>query len=160
MAEVPMALIGYYPVSHSVKGLLRERNEMESHIRFTDEPPASPLGAGWYFDDASFRSIQPKAELTLRRPAGSGEFEVVAFLPPHSLPKDGASRVTVLEDGRSLGTEVLSETGAQPQVLRWKLAGASAGIHKIAILAEPVRHIAGDPRDLGIVVSAIGYVSR
>jgi hypothetical protein len=160
MDAVPMAIVGYYLVSRSVKGLLRTRNELESYVRFEAEPPASQLGAGWYYDDAAHRWIQKNADLTLRRPADATEFEIVAFVPPQSLQKDGPARITVFEDGQTLGTHTLSEPSTQPLPLRWKLSGAAAGIHRIAIAVEPVRHIAGDPRDLGIAISAIGYVSQ
>jgi hypothetical protein len=155
LAEVPMAIVGYYPVSHSVKGLLRVRDEPESYISFTDEPPAFQLGRGWYNDDAASRWIEPKAEIFLRRPVGSREFEIVAFVPPESLRKDGPAHITVIEDETSLGTQTLSE----PRPLRWRLPDGAAGVHRIAIVTEPVRHGAGDPRDLGIAVRAIGYVA-
>jgi hypothetical protein len=159
LAEVPMAIVGYYPVTRTVKGLLRERDELESYVSFSDEPPGLQLGAGWSNDDAPFRWIGPKAEISLRRPVGSREFEIVAFVPPESLKKDGPAKVTVMEDGKPLGVQTLSEPRPQPQPLRWRLADGAAGDHHIAIATEPVRHGAGDPRDLGIAVSAIGYVS-
>ena len=159
LAEVPMAIVGYYSVTRTVKGLLRERDELESYVRFSDEPPGLQLGGGWYYDDAPFRWIGPKAEVSLRRPAGASEFEIVAIIPPESLQKDGPAKVTVLQDGESLGTQTLSEPRTQPQPLRWKLPDGAPGVHKIAIVTEPVRHGVGDPRDLGIAVSAIGYVS-
>jgi hypothetical protein len=156
LAEVPMAIVGYYPVSHSVKGLLRVRDELESYIRFTDEAPAFQLGPGWYNDDAAFRWTEPLAQLSLRRPAGAGEFEIVAYIPPESLRKEGPANITVIEDETALGTQTLSET----RQLRWRLPNSTTGVHRIAILAEPARHGAGYPRDLGIAVSAIGYVAR
>jgi len=159
LSEVPMAIVGYYPVTHTVKGLLRERDELESYVRFSDEPPGLQLGAGWYYDDAPFRWIQTKAEITLRRPARAGEFEIVAFVPPESLRKDGPAKITVIEDGQPLGTQTLSEPRPQPQPLRWKLPDGATGDHRIAIVTEPVRHGVGDPRDLGIAIGAIGYVS-
>jgi hypothetical protein len=157
LAEVPMAIVGYYPVTHTVKGLLRERDELESYVRFSGEPPGLQLGAGWSNDDAPYRWIGPEADLSLRRPAGSCEFEIVAFVPPESLQKDGPARIGVIEDDHPLGAQTLSES--RPYPLRWKLAAGGAGDHRITIVTEPVRHRVGDPRDLGIAVSAIGYVS-
>jgi hypothetical protein len=61
---------------------------------------------------------------------------------------------TVIEDGEQLGTQ----TPSDPRPLRWRLPDG-AGDHRIAIVTEPVRHGAGDPRDLGIAVIAIGYVA-
>jgi hypothetical protein len=159
LAEVPMAIVGYYPVSRTVKGLLRERDELESYIRFSAEPPALQLGAGWYNDDAPYRWIGPQADISLRRPAKSREFEIVAFVPPESLTKDGPAHVTVLEDGTSLGTQTLSDPRPLSQPLRWKLPDGVVEVHRIAVVTEPVRHGAGDPRDLGIAVSAIGYIA-
>ena len=155
LAKVPMAIVGYYGVSHTVKGLLRERNELESYIRFSEEPPAFQLGTGWYNDDASHRWIQARTQITLRRPLSARELEIVAFLPPESLQKDGPAKVSVIEDDVSLGAQTLSE----PRALRWKLESNVSGDHRITILTEPVRHRAGDPRDLAIAVESIGYIS-
>ena len=47
LQEVPMAIVGYYPVQRTVKGLLRTQNEPSSYIRFTDEIPFYQFGAGW-----------------------------------------------------------------------------------------------------------------
>ncbi len=35
MTKVPMALVHYDPVTHSIKGLLRTRDTLESAVRFT-----------------------------------------------------------------------------------------------------------------------------
>jgi hypothetical protein len=159
LSEVPMAIVGYDSETHTVNGRLRERDELDSYVRFYDDPPGLKLGAGWSNDDAAFRWIGPQADVTLRRPPGSREFEIVAFVPPDSLRMDGPARVTVMDDGKSLGTQTLSEPRPKPQPLRWRLPDGPAGDHRIAIVTDPVRHGAGDPRDLGIAVSAIGYVA-
>jgi hypothetical protein len=97
------------------------------------------------------------AEITLHRPEGAGAIEILAFLPQDSIERAGPARIGVIEDDHPLGAQTLSES--RPCPLRWKLAAARAGDHRITIVTEPVRHGAGDPRDLGIAVSAIGYVS-
>ena len=157
LAETPMALVGYYPVPHAVKGLLRSKNELESYIRFNEEPPYFQLGEGWHRDEGGWHWIAPQAELTLCRPQGATAFEIAASLPPDSIQRDGPARVTVSEDGRMLGTRILGESSVQR--LHWDLAGGDPGDRKITIRSEPVRRLAGDSRELGIVVRAIGYVT-
>jgi hypothetical protein len=159
MSEVPMALIGYYPLSHTVRGRLRLRDEMESYISMNEEPPMSQIGDGWLNADSQFSWIQPKAEITLRRPEGSREFELVASLPSGVFKNEGPSRITILEDGRSLGVQQLSDAGKQPQPLRWKLPGGEAGIHRLTIVSEPARRLPGNPNQIGVAVRALGYVS-
>jgi len=140
LQEVPMAIVGYYPVQHVVKGLLRTRNEPSSYIRLTDEIPFYQFGAGWDHAWGQHSVIASNAEVTLSRPAESKEFEIVAWRPV------GAAKVTVLEDGRSLGTQTLSGSRFQP--LRWKLPDGAPGNTRIAIQTDSY-----------IAVQAIGYVS-
>src|ERR1700694_1158478 len=120
-----MALGGYYPVTHKVKGLLRTRNELQSYLRLTDEVPNFQLGEGWYNDEGDHRWIAPHAEVTLRRPADSKEFEIVAFTT--------SAKVTVFEDGVSLGTQTWSDSSGNPATVRWKLPGGGGGGKKITI---------------------------
>jgi len=140
MAKVPMAIIGYYPEDRRVKGLLRTRDEPSSYIRFTDEIPGYQFGAGWDHDWGRHSVIASDAEVTLSRPAESKEFEIVAWRPV------GTAKITVLEDGHSLGTQPLSGPRFQP--LRWTLTGAAPGNRTIAIRT-----------DAYIAVRAIGYVT-
>jgi len=151
MAELPMAIVGYYPVTHKVKGLLRTHNELESYLRLTDEVPNFQLGEGWYNDEGDHRWIAPRAEVTLRRPADAKEFEIVAVTP--------SVKVTVFEDGVSLGTQTLSNSNGNPEILRWKLQGGGGDNKKIVIQTEPPTHRPRDPRTLGIDVRAMGYVA-
>jgi hypothetical protein len=138
MTEVPMAIVSYYPVTHAVKGMLRTRNELQSYIRFSDEVPHSQLGEGWSGTDwDARRSISSNAEVTLYRPAESKQLEIVA---------SGPSEITVLEDGRSLGTRTVSAPGVQ--TLRWDLDNAGAGNKKITIQTHGSR----------IAVEALGYI--
>src|ERR1017187_1617538 len=104
MTQVPMAMITYYPVEHVVRGMLRTSDVPggRSYIRFSDRIPSSQFGPGWYNDQLSFRWIEPRAEVTLYRPPQATEFEIVAFVPPDNLRREGSSRVTVLEDAESL----------------------------------------------------------
>jgi hypothetical protein len=152
MAEVPMAIVAYYPVPHLVKGMLRTRNELQSEIDFRDLAPDSQFGDGWLRLDVTspFRWASPKAEATLYRPAGSREFEIACSVP------DGSSKITVLEDGQPLGVQTLS--GPNGQALRWKLPDGAAGNRRITILSEPVRHISKDLKDYGIAIKSFGYV--
>ena len=124
-----------------VKGMLRTRNELQSHIRFTDEAPKSQFGEGWSgADDGAHRWISSKADVTLYRPAESKGLEIVASGPT---PAD----VTVLEDGHTLGTRQLSE--ARVQTLRWGLDPGASGNKKITI----------DTHDSRIAIESFGYVS-
>lgn len=126
MARVPMALVTYYPVEHTVRGMLRTVPGDWSYVRFSD------LAA-------------PPADITLYRPDGATEFEILG-----SLQHDGPIRITVLEDKDSLGVQTLANRSANPQSLRWKLSGGTAGVKRITIIT--------DPRDLRIAIHGIGYV--
>ena len=159
MSKTPMALIGYYEDSRTVRGRLRLKDQLESHLLLSDEPPLSQFGEGWYDDNNPLWWIAPKAEITLRRPADSHEFELVPYLPAESVAKDGPARITVLEDGRPLGTQQFARPSEKPAPLLWKLPGDATGDHLITIVSEPVRHLPGNSRNLGIAVSALGYVS-
>ena len=155
LASPPMLLIGYDPVRHSVRGLLRRRAGLESYLNFTDELPGYQFGSGWYGLEGALRWTQAKAEISLFRPADAQSFEIVAEVPSDSLAHDGPSHVTVYEDGRALGTATLDHS--QPQHLHWKLSEAAPGDRRIVIEATPVRHAPPDQRAFGIAVHALGY---
>src|SRR6202011_1951282 len=138
LAEVPNALISFYPNPIRVKGIVRTRDELESYVRFSDKFPESQFGPGWYDTEGVQRWIKPRADVTLRKPSGATQFEIVGFLPPSSIQNEGPGKVTVLEDGHSLGTMTLSEARIQP--LHWNLADATAGDKRITIVCEPPRH--------------------
>src|SRR5262249_43713528 len=119
--------------------------------------PESQLGDGWFDRGNLLRWTAPRAECDFYRPADAKQFEIYATVPVQSLAQDGPSRVTILEDGQSLGTSVLSQSPGQK--LHWMLsAESSAGRKHITILAEPARHGVGDPRTLGIAILSLGYL--
>jgi hypothetical protein len=159
MAKVPMAIVTYYSVPHIVRGMLRIRNELQSEINFSDKTPDSQFGDGWYPTDATspIHWASPKAEVTLYRPAGSQEFEIACSVPERNLVQEGPSKVTVLEDGHSLGVQSLFDP--KGQTLRWKLHDGAVGNERIMIVSEPIRHGAGDSRDYGIAIKSLGYVA-
>jgi hypothetical protein len=138
MAEVPMAIVSYYPVPHVVKGMLRTRNELQSYVRFSDEIPKSQFGSGWN-GDGDLRSLASRAEVTLYRPREANQFEIVA--------SPGPAKINVTEDGQPLGSQTLRAT--HPEPLRWNLSGSSSGNKTITIMSEPA----------GISVVAVGYVT-
>jgi hypothetical protein len=157
LAKVPMAVIRFDPVTYAVKGMVRPRDGLQSYIRFKDNIPASELGSGWYDPGSAMRWSAPQAEAHLYRPAAATDFEVVAFLPREIIEPGGPSEVTVLEDGKPLGTVKLSEPRITP--LRWKVTAGPEGDRRLTIISKPVRHGgADDPRDFGIVIAAFGYV--
>jgi hypothetical protein len=139
MANVPMAVVSYYPVPPAVKGMLRARDGLQSYLRCSDYVPKPQLGDGWYDNSGDVCRVKPSAELTLYRPDDAREFEI-------KLQGPGLSNVTVFEDGVSLGTLSRSD----PQPLRWKLAPGTSGDKHIKILSEP----AGAA---GIAISSLGY---
>jgi len=136
MSNVPMAVVSYYPVPPTVKGMLRTRDGLQSYLRCSDYVPKSQLGDGWYENDKDVCRAKPAAELTLYRPADAREFEI-------SLPRQGALKVTVFEDGVSLGT--LSRSDREP--LRWKLVPGTSGDKHIKIVSEPA----------GTSIGSLGY---
>ena len=158
--RVPMAIVAYDPFRHAVTGRLRTADLPETYIRFRDRNwvTESQLGDGWYDRDTPLRWIAPRAEARFYRPPAPVEFQIEATVPEDNLRKNGPSKVTLLEDGRPLGTAELSIDSRHP--LRWKLPAGEPGVKLITILCEPVRHGGPqDPRDLGIAISALGYVT-
>jgi hypothetical protein len=153
--NVPMAIVDYDPVARKVNGIFRTRDQLESYIRFPGQFwTASQFGAGWYDQGSAVRWIAPRAEAEFYRPGGASQFEIVATVPQSNIEKEGPSAVTLLEEGRPLGTAVLSST----QPLHWKLSAGAAGGKHLTILSKPARHGGPqDPRDLGIAIKAIGY---
>lgn len=138
MAEIPMAIVDYNPMTHALKGMLRTHRELQSYIRFSDVVPEPQFGEGWGGAGADpQRWISSQADVTLYRSAESKQFEIVV---------SGPAEVTVLEDGRSLGSRTLSGPGTQ--TLRWVLDNAAAGNKKITIQTH----------DRPTVVQAFGYV--
>jgi len=142
-ARFPVAFVTYYQQQHLVKGRLQTRAGLESSIDFRENAPAAQLGEGWSRDFGEpSRQVEARAEATLHRPAGSQAFELTASAK-------NPVQVTVLEDGRSLGTQALS--GAQ--TLRWKLDGGTsvgtAGDHRLTIAS-----------DAEIAVQSFGYAER
>ena len=160
LAQTPMAIVTYYPVERLVRGLLRTSDVPggQSYVRFEDARQESQLGPGWYERVAGGRESAPKASVALYRPAGASEFELAAAWPPARGPQDATPQITVFENGRSMGTQILPRS-AQPSRLHWKLPAGEPGVCDITILTEPARLAPGDARDLGAVVYSAGYVS-
>lgn len=156
MSNLPMAVVAYYPVPPTVKGMLRTRDGLQSYLRYADYVPKSQIGDGWFDVHKDFCWTKPTAEVTLYRPAAAKEFEIVAFVAPESLQRQGPSTVTVFEEGNSLGTLPLSRPDPQP--LRWKLSPGPSGDKHIRIVSEPARSGVGAGNELlGIEISALGY---
>ena len=140
LAQVPMAIVSYSPVNNTVKGLLRTRNEAAPYVRFADSVPIYQFGSGWTTEGGVPRWIPSEGNVTLHRTPSANEFELVARGQP-----DRPTHVTVLENGRALGTGTLNGTQFQP--LRWKLPDGALEDNKITIRA-----------DSEIAVDGIGYV--
>ncbi len=127
-------------------------------MRFSGKVVETQFKYGCYDAGYSVRWFAPRAEVALYRAPDAVQFEIVAFLPPSSLAKEGPSEVTVFEDGQSLGTQKLSVSKAQP--LRWQLTSGDAGEKLVTIVSTPVHHGGPeDPRALGIAVQSLGYLS-
>jgi hypothetical protein len=154
MAKVPMLLIRFKS-TQSVEGLLRTRPGVQPYIGLMTMAPEDQLTSGWFDKGSDLRWTEPRAEATFYRPAGATQFEIVAGMAQDSLDRVGPSQVTLLEDGQTLGTVVMSQSA---QTLRWKLPEGSPGDKHITIVSKPARHgNPPDPRTLGIAVRAIGY---
>jgi hypothetical protein len=156
-AKVPMALISFNPPPRGIDGLIRTHDGPQPYIRFSGKVVETQLKDGCYDAGYPVRWFAPRAEAALYRPPEATQFEIVAFLPPGSLAKEGPAEVTVFEDGQSLGTVKLSAAKSEP--MRWKLSPGSPGDKSIMVVSKPVRH--GGPednRDLGIAVQSLGYL--
>ncbi|HLG95648.1 MAG TPA: hypothetical protein VKX49_04985 [Bryobacteraceae bacterium] len=155
MGKLPMALIRFTAPPLAVQGLLRTNDGAQPYIRFTELVPEWQLGTGWYDQGSRLRWTMPRAELILHRPEKATAFEVLAGMSPGGLDRDGPAEVSILEDGKTLGVQTLSQVF---QTLRWNLPAAAAGDKHISIVSKPARQgDPGDPRILGIAVQALGY---
>jgi len=135
--------------------LLRTRPDVQPYIGVMNLAPESQLITGWYDQGSDLRWTQPRAEAIFYRPAAATQFEIVAGMAQDSLDSVGPAHVTLFEDGKALGTEVLSQSA---QTLRWKLPAGDPGDKHITIVSKPARHGGPeDPRTLGIAIRSIGY---
>jgi len=135
LTKVPMALIHFRP-DFAVRGMLRTRDGALPYIRFDGPVPAEQFGAGWQERNDDTRWIEQRAECVLYRPPVATELEMIANI---SSPTD----ITVLEDGRTLGT-LAPQSGVQ--TLHWKLRATDTGDKHISILSGRV------------AVKALGYI--
>lgn len=135
LTRVPMALIHFRP-DFAVRGMVRTRAGAQAYVRFDGPVPAEQFGEGWRerYDDS--RWIEQRAACIFYRPAFATDFEMVARI-------FGRTDITVIEDGRTLGT-LTAPSGVQ--TLRWKLPPADAGEKHISI------------RSGGLTVKALGYI--
>jgi len=159
MQKVPMVLIRFQAPPLHVEGLFRDHDGPQSYVHFGGVVVESQFGAGWYDQGSRLRWTAPRAECDFYRSPDATEFEIAATVPSYSLNREGPARVTVLENGESLGMQILNNS--QGQHLTWKLNRGEAGDKHITILSQPVRHGGpDDDRDLGIAVWEIGYTSH
>jgi hypothetical protein len=156
-AIVPMVLISFNPPPRGIEGLIRTHDGLQPYVRLSGKVVETQLIDGCYDEGYPVRWFAPRAEVALYRPPEATQFEIVAFLPPSSLAKEGPAEVTVFEDGQSLGTVKLSAAKSEP--MRWKLSAGGPGDKSVVIVSKPVRHGGPeDPRDLGIAVQSLGYL--
>ena len=157
IALLPAAEIVYEPGQRIMRGVVHFRDD---YVIFDQDFLGEWFDAGWYEREgsdpaSSYRWIKPRAEVTLVRSPNPQEFEIVCMVPAESVKRDGPARVTLLENGVSLGTVVTS--GDSVQTLRWPLSDQAPGKKRITILVQPERHFSNDQRSLGIAVRALGY---
>jgi len=155
LARVPMVVIRFKSPPLAIEGLLRTRPDVQPYIGVMNLAPESQLITGWYDQGSDLRWTQPRAEAIFYRPAAATQFEIVAGMAQDSLDSVGPAQVTLFEDGKALGTEVLAQSA---QTLRWKLPAGDPGDKHITIVSKPARHGGPeDPRTLGIAIRSIGY---
>jgi hypothetical protein len=140
-------------------------DEVVAEVTGAAEPTASfvSMGApeaeahltlGFYqLEQTQWRWIGPRAMAVLRAPGGSGiEFEL-AFHIPETAP---ARTVTVRMDGKPLASETYPGPGSY--TLRAPAEVEAGTAVSVEISVDRTFQAAGDARNLGIIVSGLGFV--
>jgi hypothetical protein len=134
-----------------------------SDLDLGDIRSKAQLGSGWYgIEDGGWRWMSKQAEAVLRVPAEAAPvFEMQLFFPPGFMQRAGGPvTVSVMLDGRLLTAETYRQPGgfrlARP-VPRDRLTAPAVRV--TVQLDRAVPPGASDQRELGAVVSRLGFVA-
>ena len=135
-----------------------------SYLNLGDIRNKAQLGSGWYgIEDGGWRWMSKQAEAVLRVPAEAAPvFEMQLFFPPGFMQRTGGSvTVSVMLDGRLLTRETYLQPGGYrlaKSVSRDQLTAPAVRVTLQLNRAMPPD--ASDQRELGAVVSRLGFASR
>ena len=134
-----------------------------SELNLGDVRSKAQLVSGWYgIEEGGWRWMSKQAEAVLRVPTETAPvFEMQLFFPPDFMQRTGgAVTVSVRLDGRLLTRETYLHPGGyrlEKSVPREQLTGPDARVTFQLDRAMPPS--ASDQRELGAVVSRLGFVS-
>jgi len=136
-----------------------------SHLNLGDIRSKAQLGAGWYgVEDGGWRWMSQQAEAVLRAPAPAAAapvFEMQLFFPPDFMARAGGPvTVSVLLDGRPFARETYLQPGGYRLAQAVSRDRFTAPTVRVAIqLNRAIPPGAADRRELGAVVSRLGFVA-
>jgi hypothetical protein len=132
-----------------------------SYLNLGDVRNRAQLRSGWYgIEDGGWRWMSKQAEAVLRVPAEAPPvFEMRLFFPPDFMQRAGGPvTVSVMLDGRPLTKETYPQPGGYrlAKSVPYQLAGPAVRV--TVQLDRAVPPGARDQRELGAVVSRLGFV--
>jgi hypothetical protein len=150
---------GFWPfgISTGVVDRLQAVRIIERHAELAYLPMNSPAAAeqivsGVYgLENGTFRWISARAVFTLKSPPGGGSLSV-AFTIPDSAP---ARRIAILVDGHEVCSRSYAGPGTYTQTCAAHPAHAVAAVE---IQVDKTFSAPGDRRDLGVVLTGVGFV--
>jgi hypothetical protein len=134
-----------------------------SYLNLGDIRSKAQLGSGWYgVEDGGWRWMSQQAEAVLRTPAlAAPVFEMQLFFPPDFMARAGGPvTVSVLLDGRPFARETYLQPGGYRLAQAVSRGRFTAPTVRVAIqLSRAIPPSASDRRELGAVVSRLGFVA-
>ena len=112
-------------------------------VRFDGE-----LTGDWYAWDGSFRWMGERARMRIRTEPGDKRLSVDLVAAP-------ADELELMVDGKSLGTRLVANHGAQTTTFELRDAEQKDRLIEVELRARPARRIGGDPRLLGLAVRTV-----
>jgi len=123
-----------------------------SYLRMNDENAARQIVEGVYaLEDNRYRWMSGEAVFQLKAPEGPARLEVLLYLPPQA----PARRILLSLDNATVAEAALAGPGQHTIATgALKVDGASA---LVRIRVDQTFRAPGDQRDLGVIVTAVGF---
>ena len=149
--------LAWNPATRKLFVISRDTSHPEpAYIDFKAPAPFWLMGDGWYKQEGDYRWTRTRADLTLRRPAQAGRFQLLVNINRAHIEAVKQVNVKLELDGNPFGVASFSRSGWQTRT--WPVPPQTAGSRvKVNLEIQPPFHPENDPRELGIAVGAIGF---
>jgi hypothetical protein len=141
--------ISQQPIDRIKAELVVERNPAQSYLKMNSPDSQNQIVSGLYEIESTWRWMGNKASVLLKAPPQPQSLHV-AFYIPDPAP---ARRVTVTLDGKVLEEKTYSAPGS------YSLTTPPASGSLITIIVDKTFSPPGDQRQLGMIVSELGFQS-